>query len=227
MVKSVPRRRQEDRTRTTAAALLGAAEALFGRHGYAATSLDDIAARAGVTKGALYHHFPTGKAVLFEAVILRVHARMTAALEAAAEDALGLAGLKRVLDAYFRFAAEPDIHRMTLLDAPAVLGPEKWRAIEHRHALRHIRQSVDLVLDGIKATQARKAMLAQAFFGAAYEATFVVASAPDRDAARSLAVDTIAAIVEGAYTVLLRQNMDSSPPLKSLKTARSRPPRRG
>jgi AcrR family transcriptional regulator len=201
------RRKQEDRARVTVAALLAAAQTLFGRSGYDATALDDIAARAGVTKGALYHHYPDGKAAVFEAVVLRLQAKLTADMDAAAQDAHGRDGLRRVLETYFRVATEPAFHRITLLDAPAVFGPEKWREIEHRHSLRHIRSGVDLILDRVQASDAARAMLAQAIFGATYEATFVVAAARDKAAARTLAVGTIAAIVEGAYTVLLRDRV--------------------
>lgn len=228
-VKTLPqlRRSQEDRTRATTAALLRAAERLFGRDGYETTQLDDIAARAGVTKGALYHHFPAGKSALFEAVVLTLQARLTAAMDEAARNASGPEDLKRVLDVYFQIAAKPAFHRITLLDAPAVLGAEKWRAIEHRHALRHIRDSVETVLGGTAASDASKAMLARTFFGAAYEATFVVADAADPAAARHLAVDTIAAIVEGAYTVMLRAMRDPCPPPVPRKPPRNRRLRRG
>lgn len=204
MTGSPQRRSQDDRARATTDALLRAAERLFGSQGYEATALDDIAARAGVTKGALYHHFPAGKSALFEAVVLRLQARLARALDDTAAAAKGLDGLKRVLDVYFLVATEPGFHRIASLDAPAVFGPDKWREIEYAHALRHIRESIDLVLSAPHATVAAKDMLAKAFFGATNEATFAVVSARDRAAARRLAVDTIATLVEGAYTVLLR-----------------------
>jgi AcrR family transcriptional regulator len=205
MIKTPPRRSQTDRTRATTEALLRAAERMFGDTGYDATSLDDVAARAGVTKGALYHHFPEGKAALFEAVVLRLQDRLIGALDAAAQSAEGLAGLKQVLNAYFVIATDERFHRITSLDAPAVFGPDKWREIEYSHALRHIRGSIELVLSGTAAATGAKTMLAQAFFGALNETTFAVVAAKNRAAARSLAVDTIATIVEGAYTVLLRR----------------------
>jgi AcrR family transcriptional regulator len=200
-----PRRSQDERSQATTEALLRAAERAFGRDGYDASSLDAIAARARVTKGALYHHFPGGKSALFEAVVLRLHGRLVRALDAAAADATGRDGLSRVLDTYFAMATEPSFHRITSLDAPAVFGPDKWREIEYQHALRHIRTSIDLVLSASRVSDAAKTMLAQAFFGAVNEATFSVVAARDRDAARRLAVATIATIVEGAYTVLLRR----------------------
>lgn len=204
MAKTLPRRSQDDRTRATTGALLRAAERLFGDRGYEATSLDDIAARAGVTKGALYHHFPEGKAALFEAVVLLVQARLKSALDTAANDAVGAPGLRRVLTAYFDAACEPSVHRITLLDAPAVFGPDKWREIERDHALRHIVDSVDMILSGRRYSAAFKAMLAHAFYGAMYEATFAVMTSTDRTSAKRTAIDAAMAIVEGAHTVLLR-----------------------
>ena len=78
----VARRTQAERTEATTAALVDAARELFARDGYDATSLDAVAARAKVTKGAVYHHFE-GKRQLFEAVFSREVERMTAPLSAA------------------------------------------------------------------------------------------------------------------------------------------------
>ena len=112
--------------------------------------------------------------------------------------------MRRVLTAYFDAACVPAIHRITLLDAPSVLGPDKWRESERQHALRHTIDSVERVLSGRRFSSAFKATLAQAFYGAMYEATFAVMQALDRDAAKRRAVEATMAIVEGAYTVLLR-----------------------
>jgi AcrR family transcriptional regulator len=204
MKRTPPRRTQGSRTQATTAALLKAAQRLFGENGYEAVSLDDIAAQAGVTKGALYHHFPDGKAALFQAVFLRLQRTLTEALDSAAKGAEGVTGLRQVLTAYFDAACLPAMHRITLLDAPSVLGPDQWRESERRHALRHILESVDLVLDEPPFSKAFKATLAQAFYGAMYEATFAVMAATDKAAAKRMAIDATAAIVEGAYTVLLR-----------------------
>jgi AcrR family transcriptional regulator len=205
-VRNPPKRRtQDERARTTLAALLNAAERLFGRIGYDRTSLDDIAVRAGLTKGALYHHFPNGKAAIFESVVLRLQYRMSGAMDQAALDQSGPGALRNVLGAYFSIACSPDFHRITLLDAPLVLGPQRWREIEGRHALRHIRAAVDLTLGHTPARDAANRMLAATFFGAAYEATFAVMNAPDAAAARRQAVDAMCAVIEGGLTHSLRR----------------------
>jgi AcrR family transcriptional regulator len=78
----VARRTQAERTEATTTALVDAARALFARDGFDATSLDAVAARAGVTKGAVYHHF-AGKRQLFEAVFSREVERVATPLAAA------------------------------------------------------------------------------------------------------------------------------------------------
>jgi hypothetical protein len=118
---------------------------------------------------------------------------------------VGLPGLRRVLCAYFDAACLPGVHRITLLDAPSVLGADKWRESERLHAFRHILHSVEIALAGTRYPKAFKSTLAQAFYGAMYEATFAVMNARDRAGAKRMAVDATAAIVQGAYTVLLRR----------------------
>lgn len=204
MTKPAPRRSQEARSHATIEALLRAARLLFGESSYEAVSLDDVATEAGVTKGALYHHFPGGKPALFEAVFTQLQNEMMQALGRAALGATGSAGLRRVLNAYLNAADRPGMHRITMVDAPAVLGPEKWRESESRHALRFIIESVDTVLAEPRFSRAFKSTLAGAFYGAMYEATFIVMNASDRSAAKQRAIDATAAIIEGAYTVLLR-----------------------
>src|SRR2546430_10908949 len=79
LVKELPmtRRTQAERTDATTAQLVAAAGQLFGQDGYAATSIDAIAAAAGLTKGAAYHHFPT-KAALFHVVFVHELEQVTA-----------------------------------------------------------------------------------------------------------------------------------------------------
>src|SRR5512135_2959092 len=94
--------RRQEHTEETRRALLGAARTLFGPHGYAATSLDDVAQAARVTKGALYHHHE-GKRRLFEAVVEELEAEVVARVAAAAGGTTAwdrtLRGLEASLDA--------------------------------------------------------------------------------------------------------------------------------
>lgn len=106
----------------TRAAILRAGKQLFGDHGYADTSLDDLAAAARVTKGAIYHHFDSKRA-LFRAVYDEVEAEAQAATAAIGPDASPIDVIKANADAYLDAVLDPAVQRITLIDAPAVLGP--------------------------------------------------------------------------------------------------------
>ena len=127
------RRTQAERSASTRAAILDAARDLFGRRGYAGTGREEIAAAAGMTRGALYHHF-SSKAEVFEAVAEAIDAELVERVLAAA----GAPGsrtardaLERAAEAYIRACADPGLGRI-VIDAPSVLGPEAYRALNAR-----------------------------------------------------------------------------------------------
>ncbi len=124
--------------RQTRAALVAAGRHLFGRNGFAATSVDDLAREARVTTGALYHHFPT-KTALFETVFEGVHAEM---LEASGRAAAGasdeLEALSVGFEAFLDAVLEPDVQRILITDAPAVLGLARFTELDERYAVAAI-----------------------------------------------------------------------------------------
>lgn len=128
-----PRGAHAERTQKSREALTAAATDLFAEHGYAATSTEAILAAAGLTRGALYHHF-RDKRDLFGAVCQRLHAETAAALLEAAEaqpdpvDRL-IAGCLTFVDQ----VARPEARRILLLDGPSVLGWERWNEIDRAH----------------------------------------------------------------------------------------------
>jgi AcrR family transcriptional regulator len=124
---------QDQRRAATVAAILKAAGHLFTAHGFDATSIDDIAGRAGVAKGAVYHHFKSK-----EQILARVFEQMTAALatEVVSAAAAGTSILDRFERGTLRYLtsiAGDKFRRVLLVDGPAVLGWEKWREIDARH----------------------------------------------------------------------------------------------
>ncbi|PZG20231.1 TetR/AcrR family transcriptional regulator, partial [Nonomuraea aridisoli] len=130
------RRTQAERSDETTARLVRAARDLFGADGYAATTIDAVAAAAGMTKGAAYHHF-AGKAELFRAAFTAELADVAARLErAAAEERDPWAALSRGARAFLEHCLDPRFRRIVLLDAPSVLGWETVREIEYAHTLR-------------------------------------------------------------------------------------------
>lgn len=122
------RQRQRERSDATVEDLLTAARALFAADGYAGTSLDAVCERAGVTKGALYHHF-AGKRQLFAAVYAREQLRLSDVISAAyltaADDPWQAVyeGCRAFLEA----SLDPEVQRITFFDAPGALGWEAMR----------------------------------------------------------------------------------------------------
>jgi AcrR family transcriptional regulator len=112
---------------------------LFATAGFDGTSVDAVMRAAGVSKGALYHHFP-GKEALFEAVLDRITERVEAALAVAAVGVDTPAGLLRVgCAAWIRQAVDPVVQQIMLIDAPAVLGWQRWREREEANTLGAVR----------------------------------------------------------------------------------------
>ena len=124
---------QAERRAATITAIVSAAGRLFTARGFAATSIDDIAARAGVAKGAVYHHFESK-----EQILARVFEDMTGAL--AAEVAAAAATAEGILDRvergtlqYLTSISGDRFRRVLLIDGPAVLGWQQWRKVDQRY----------------------------------------------------------------------------------------------
>lgn len=174
------RRTQAERTDETTAALVRAAQELFGGNGYVGTSIDAVAAVAGVTKGAAYHHFG-GKAPLFRAAFEGELAKVSAKLErVATEEDDPWAALRRGARTFLEHCLDPGFRQIVMLDAPSVLGWETTRAIEHRCLLRILLAGFTLAAEGedSAAVPAR----AQLVFGALCEGGMLLARSPDPSA---------------------------------------------
>src|SRR5436190_21772358 len=113
---------QQQRTEATTTALVEAARELFAQDGFAATSLDAVVAKAGVTKGALYHHY-AGKRELFTAVFVAEQERLTATVvEAYGRHESPWKAFGAGATAFIRACQEPGVQRIVLLDAPSAIG---------------------------------------------------------------------------------------------------------
>jgi AcrR family transcriptional regulator len=136
------RRSNRERSDTTRAAIIDAAHDLFVARGYAETSTPDIVAAAGLTRGALYHHFEDKKS-LFRAVAEREARAVAARIEAATID--GLTPREALMTGariYFEAMAEPGRLRILLLDGPAVLGMRTMAAIDAANAQRTLEEGL-------------------------------------------------------------------------------------
>jgi AcrR family transcriptional regulator len=182
------RRTQVERSAATRAALLGAARRLFAVDGFAAVSTEAIVQAAGVTRGALYHQF-ADKIELFAAVVEeveadvvgRIIARMGEDPEALADAALMFA---RGIDVWLDASAEPEVQRIVLLDAPVVLGWQRWRASGIASSLGFIEATLQELIDAGALTPQPVRPLAHLVVGAIDEAALYIAQSAEPAEAR-------------------------------------------
>jgi AcrR family transcriptional regulator len=191
---------REERAEATRAQLLDVAAELFASRGYAAVGTEDVVRQAGLTRGALYHHF-ADKRELFAAVHERVEQELVAALGermAAARDTatpveLLIIGMRSFLDA----CVHPAVLRISLLDGPTVLGWARWREVGERYGL-------GLVIGGLKfAMQAGELRrqdvrpLAHLLLAALSEAAQLIAHAEHPEQARAEVEPAMLALLNG------------------------------
>ncbi|MFF2846149.1 TetR/AcrR family transcriptional regulator [Streptomyces sp. NPDC058001] len=170
------RARQREHTRQV---LLRESRRLFAARGYGAVGLSEIVDAAGVTKGALYHHFDS-KEDLFRAVLEEVQQEVGTAVVEAADartdpwDAL-LAGC----GAFLAAGTAPDRQRIMLVDGPSVLGWSEWRALDEAASASHLADALtDLIADGTLAPQPVRP-LTRLLSGAMNEAALWLATSND------------------------------------------------
>ncbi|HET9143003.1 TetR/AcrR family transcriptional regulator [Actinophytocola sp.] len=175
MLSGTPRT-QQDRSRTTRAALISTARRLFAERGYAAVSAGDVVTATGLTRGALHHHFGD-KAGLFRAVFERVEAELGAELEVA----VGAGGVAAGVGAFLDICQRPEVVRIALTDAPVVLGWQTWRAIEAEHGLGLIVGVIEQAMaDGAELPRPPE-LLAQLVLSVLIEAALLIASGTPRE----------------------------------------------
>jgi AcrR family transcriptional regulator len=192
-----PRRSQQERAGATRAALVGAARELFAQRGYAAVPAEEITRAAGVTRGALYHHY-ADKQELFRAVFEELESEVSARIAAAVEGAPDvLAGMLAAVGTFLDACERPEVIRIGLTDAPAVLGWVQWREIESRHGLGLL---VGMLTGASQAGLLREVPIeatARLLLSAAIEAALLIAHAPDPAAARAQASQALLTLLAG------------------------------
>lgn len=127
----------------TRGCLINAARHRFAEHGYTGTSTESILSRAGVTRGAMYHHF-RNKTELFEAVCELLSQEAMAAIEKTVAGKNGsLATLKAGSLAWVDFMARQDVQRILVIEAPTVLGQARWQALDARYSFTLLRAGIE------------------------------------------------------------------------------------
>jgi AcrR family transcriptional regulator len=193
------KRTQAERSDATRAALIGAARPLFAERGYAGVGTEEIAQAAGVTRGALYHHFE-GKRELFEAVYEQIEIELAERIASGALQANAtspLAAMKAGAEMFLLAATEPETQQIVLLDGPAVLGWDRWREIATEHGLGLIEATLQAAVE-VEAIDPQPVQpLAHVLMGALDEAAMLVARANDAERMRAEVGRTLGALLDG------------------------------
>jgi AcrR family transcriptional regulator len=192
VVKSLQHAHTADTRRT----LVDAARRLFARGGYAGTSLDQVCKQAGVTKGALYHHF-RNKEDLFAAVLAVVEEDFVAAGAAAVAPGADIwEALRAAARGFLEVCAGRDTSRI-VTEAPAVLGWARCRELEHAHAMGLLRSGLDRAVTDGELTSGSPELLAQLLAAVFNEAGMIVATSSEPDIVRYRAVEELDRLIIG------------------------------
>ncbi|WP_342733546.1 helix-turn-helix domain-containing protein [Bradyrhizobium sp. B117] len=171
--------KQAERRAATTEAILAVARRLFGTHGFAATTMDEIAEGAGIAKGAVYHHFRTKEAV-FEAVFDLVSRDLVAEIDSAARAEKDvLAAMVAGTQHYFAATAKGPTGQIILRDGPAVLGWERWREIDAQHFGGKMPRALSAAMEGGLIARQPVEPLARLLLGAVTEAAVACAGRAD------------------------------------------------
>lgn len=195
--KTTKTSRRQDYSSSTKRALLDSATKLFTDHGYAGTSLDEVVAAARVTKGALYHHFPS-KLALFENVFLRVQEATTTEIGKAinaSKDPWERAetGLQKFLEV----CRQPEFRRICMQEGPVALGHERWQEAEKASSYGIVQNIVEELLADLGVAERLGDAFTAVFYGAIRSASEYVSDAEDPDAASDDVQATIVALLAG------------------------------
>lgn len=189
-------KRRAEMVEETRAKLIQSARKAFASKGYAAASMDDLTAEAGLTRGALYHNFGDKKGLL-QAVIDQIDAEMVARLRAEQDRAqTRWLGFLNEGIAYIEMALEPEIQRIMLLDGPAVLGdPSQWP--NQTACLCATTQTIQALIDEGTVRPVDAEAAARLLNGAALNASLWIAAAEDPHAVFHKAVEAFRHLAEG------------------------------
>jgi AcrR family transcriptional regulator len=193
-------RSQAARSEATRAQLVATATRLWAEHGYAGVGTEEIVRQAGVTRGALYHHF-ADKRALFGAVHESVERDVVRRI---AEAVAGIADpwdrLTTGMRTYLDLCTEQTVRRITLIDGPSVLGWKEWREIDARYGLRMVEAALLAAMEAGRLRRRPVGPLAHLLLAAMGEAGLMVATAADPAAERSAVEEPLLTLLAGLRT---------------------------
>ena len=177
-------RATKEASEQTAREILRIATSHFCEFGYGGTDLNTIATSAGVTRGAVYHHY-SGKATLFEAVVTALHRRLQNEIEtstAALDDPWEQLEIGSI--AFIDAAIDPEIMRILLIEAPAVLGWETWHRLDEEASFQSLTSLLAEMEASGEIASGSAAASGRLLSGAMNEAVMWIAAADDQLSAR-------------------------------------------
>jgi AcrR family transcriptional regulator len=188
---------QAQRRESTRTALLAAGRRLFAKDGYENVAAEQIVEAAGVTRGALYHHFD-GKAGLFEAVFIEIEGELITRFPL--EEFVGgdpMAALRSGVRKFLALSLEAEVQQIALIDAPSVLGWARWYEIEAQHGLGLIQAGLEAAMAAGQMKSLPAAELANALLGSLTESALAVARSKNPEAAEHRAATVLVALLDG------------------------------
>lgn len=195
-----------EQTRIT---LLDTARNVFSERGYADTSMDDLTAQAGLTRGALYHHF-TDKKGLLAAVVEQIDAEMDARLQAISDTHENAwQNLRERCRSYLHMALEPEIQRIVLRDARAVFGAASPQA--QRQCVRSLQDLIGRLIEQGVITQADPQALALLIYGSMTEAAFWIAESDEGPTRLKHALAALDLLLRGLLAGTHERSVNSHP----------------
>jgi AcrR family transcriptional regulator len=189
--------RKAEQSEATRTELVRVARDLFANRGYAAVPTEEIVQRAGVTRGALYHHFKDKRA-LFGAVVEQMEQETAERIAAAALEQTDPWQVQiTALNTFLDVCLDPAVQTILLIDAPSVLGPAEWREIEATYGLALVRMGLEGVMDAGLIEKQPVEPLAHLMLGALAEAGLMIARAEDQKLARREVGESVERLLEG------------------------------
>ncbi|WP_158886825.1 TetR/AcrR family transcriptional regulator [Amycolatopsis anabasis] len=172
-----------ERGRATREQLIAIGTRLFAERGYEDTSIEAVIHESGVSRGAIYHHF-AGKEGLFEAVLEDLGAKTDAELATVARaERDPVASLRAGCLAWLRLAGDPVVQRVMLIDAPSVLGWQRWRALDEKQILGRIKAALRAVASAGRIPAEFAVPFAHMLLASLTEAALLIARADDPETA--------------------------------------------
>ncbi|HEY2702200.1 MAG TPA: helix-turn-helix domain-containing protein [Candidatus Dormibacteraeota bacterium] len=189
--------RRAERGEATRRHLVATATRLFAERGYEATPIELVLAEARVSRGALYHHFAS-KEALFEAALDATQAGVAAAVRDAARRAADpLGALRAGCATWLALARDPAVRRIVLLDAPGVVGWERWREIDQRHSLGAVMASLRALANEGRLPRALVDVHAHVLLAGLTEVALLIARAEDPEVATERGEAVVARLLSG------------------------------